>query len=253
MFMKTKDRCGNQPPLTPPSPRRGTPSSPPRMRRGGGGAALRTLRALRLGVKPAFGYRKMGEQSQNVYENKEQDRKSGNAKCRFCGLRLFRDPWQRAADRKTGAPRYIKIERTIRECLRKQTTMTISHRHAKLLTRTICPSRRRPRPTSDLARSILAHCPHITLRRLPSRRGAAFCDRGGEEVQTPEGDFRVIAIAGIPGRLADAGPVVTPPCPAQEGVASASGAATALAAWAETAPTGSPPWCSASGQSPRSI
>jgi hypothetical protein len=44
----------------------------PLLERGGveGGATLRPWRSLRLGVKPGLLARKIGEQSENVYENK---------------------------------------------------------------------------------------------------------------------------------------------------------------------------------------
>ena len=58
-----------------------------------------------------------GNKARMYMKTKEKYKKSGSADRRFCGLRHFRDPWQRAADRKHGGPRYIKIERTIRECL----------------------------------------------------------------------------------------------------------------------------------------
>jgi hypothetical protein len=50
-------------------------------------------------------------------KTKEKFKMSGSADRRFCGLRLFRDPLEQAADRKYGGPRYTIIGGTKRECL----------------------------------------------------------------------------------------------------------------------------------------
>jgi len=50
-------------------------------------------------------------------KTKDKCKMSGSADRLFCGLRLFRARWGRAADRKHGGLRYTKIEGTRRECL----------------------------------------------------------------------------------------------------------------------------------------
>jgi len=74
MSMKTKDRLGNQPPLTLPYPRRGILDSPPRMRRAWGRWDFEAWR------ETGFMITKTAEQSQNVYENKGQVQKVGDCR-----------------------------------------------------------------------------------------------------------------------------------------------------------------------------
>jgi hypothetical protein len=63
--MKTKERLRNQPTRAPPYPRSGIPGLPSSDEEGRG-----VVRLCDLGVKPRLRYRKMREQSENVYENK---------------------------------------------------------------------------------------------------------------------------------------------------------------------------------------
>jgi len=87
MFMKTKDRLRNQPPLAHPYPRRGIAvlpphpmkgirNSPPRMRRGWGWWHFASFASFAAWRETGFLMPKTGEQSQNVYENKGPAEKS---------------------------------------------------------------------------------------------------------------------------------------------------------------------------------